>query len=143
MSKGIVVDHKDTQLRYAISEHNFNPKVHTKVRDLKPGESILSFRPKKREKFEQDEAAAELERAKWRADLASAQDQLDFSSIEESEEVPPYEEWTVDELRAEINTRNSERADEDKIHPESTLKADLIAALEADDDASEGSSTPE
>jgi hypothetical protein len=44
---GIVVEHKETQVRYAISDHNYNEKVHRKVRDLKPGESVRSFRPKR------------------------------------------------------------------------------------------------
>lgn len=44
---GVVVDHKESKARYAVSLHNFNPKVHTKVRDLRPGESVLSFRPKR------------------------------------------------------------------------------------------------
>ena len=142
MSKGIVVDHKETGLRYAVSERNFNPKVHTKVRELRPSESVHSFRPKKRETFEADEAKAEAERADWRAELAAAQDgQLDFSALED---VPPYPEWTVDELRAEVNTRNAERADDTKITPDSNLKADLIAALELDDEAAdEGGSTQE
>jgi hypothetical protein len=45
MSKGIVVDHKESGVRYAISETNFNKKVHTKVRDLRPGETVIGFRP--------------------------------------------------------------------------------------------------
>lgn len=49
MSRGIVVDHKETGVRYAVSESNFNEKVHTKVRDLKPGESVLSYRPRPKE----------------------------------------------------------------------------------------------
>ena len=49
---GIVVDHKDTDVRYAVSDHNFNPKVHRKVRDLKPGESVQGYRPKLSETVE-------------------------------------------------------------------------------------------
>lgn len=48
MSRGIVVDHKENHMRYAISEKNFNPKVHKKVRDLRPGESVYSYQPKRR-----------------------------------------------------------------------------------------------
>lgn len=44
--KGIVVEHKGNGVHYAISEINFNPKVHKKVRDLKPGESVLSYKPR-------------------------------------------------------------------------------------------------
>lgn len=48
MSKGIVVDHKETGVRYAISEHNFNKAIHKKVRDLRPGETVLGYKPKAR-----------------------------------------------------------------------------------------------
>lgn len=44
---GIVVDHKSANVRYAISEDHFNPKIHTKVRDLKPGETVIGFTPKR------------------------------------------------------------------------------------------------
>jgi hypothetical protein len=42
-SHGIVVDHKETEIRYAISDKNYNPKIHTKVRDLKAGETVRGF----------------------------------------------------------------------------------------------------
>lgn len=45
MSKGIVVDHKESHVRYAVSAQNFNPKVHKKVRDLAPGETVVGFKP--------------------------------------------------------------------------------------------------
>lgn len=45
---GIVVDHLESGVRYAISEHNFDPKVNRKVRDLKPGETVQGFQPKAR-----------------------------------------------------------------------------------------------
>lgn len=45
-SHGIVVDHKETGIRYAISDHNYSPKVHEKVRDLKPGESVRTYQPR-------------------------------------------------------------------------------------------------
>lgn len=44
---GVVVDHKEAGARYAVSPQNFNSKIHTRVRDLLPGESVLSFRPKR------------------------------------------------------------------------------------------------
>lgn len=48
MSKGLVVQHKKTGNRYAVSEENFNPKTEDKVRELKRGETVRSFvaRPK-------------------------------------------------------------------------------------------------
>lgn len=52
MSKGIVVDHKESGVRYAVSEKNFNEKVHKKVRDLKPGETVQGFQPKTKESLE-------------------------------------------------------------------------------------------
>lgn len=45
MANGIVVDHKKSGVRYAISEKNFNPKVHKKVRELEPGETVHGFQP--------------------------------------------------------------------------------------------------
>lgn len=47
--RGIVVDHKESGVRYAVSERNYNPKIHTKVRELDPGETVLGFRPKRKE----------------------------------------------------------------------------------------------
>ncbi|QDF15977.1 hypothetical protein H3N89_gp12 [Microbacterium phage MonChoix] len=49
MSAGIVVKHKESGVQYAISEGNFNSKVHEKVRDLKPGESVRTYAPRKPE----------------------------------------------------------------------------------------------
>lgn len=46
MSKGIVVDHREARVRYAISESNFNEEVHKKIRDLKPGETVQGFQPR-------------------------------------------------------------------------------------------------
>lgn len=48
MPRGIVVDHKETGVRYAVSPHNYQPAIHTKVRDLLPGETVLGFKPKPR-----------------------------------------------------------------------------------------------
>jgi len=60
MSKGIVVDHKDSGVRYAISLHNFNEKIHTFVRDLLPHETVRGFQPKARKSL----TPAELEQPK-------------------------------------------------------------------------------
>lgn len=46
MSRGIVVDHRVARVRYAIAESHFNEEVHKFVRDLKLGESVLSYRPR-------------------------------------------------------------------------------------------------
>lgn len=48
MANGIVVDHKESGVRYAVSERNFNPKIHEKVRDLRPSETVIGFKPKSR-----------------------------------------------------------------------------------------------
>ncbi len=47
-SHGIVVEHKETGLHYAISDRNYDQAVHRKVRDLKEHESILSYTPKRK-----------------------------------------------------------------------------------------------
>lgn len=46
MSRGIVVRHKENWMQYAISEDNFNPKVHRKIRDLTAKESVRSYKPR-------------------------------------------------------------------------------------------------
>lgn len=43
---GIVVENKDNGMRYAISESNFDPDTHTKIRDLKPGETVRAYIPR-------------------------------------------------------------------------------------------------
>lgn len=45
MSAGIVVEHKESGVRYAISKRNFNEKEHKEIRDLKPGETVRGFKP--------------------------------------------------------------------------------------------------
>jgi hypothetical protein len=45
---GKVVDHNESGTRYAVSERNFNPKVHTFVRDLLPGETVLGYQPRRK-----------------------------------------------------------------------------------------------
>lgn len=43
---GIVVEHKETDIRFAVSDRNYDPKVHRKIRDLRPGESVQSYSPR-------------------------------------------------------------------------------------------------
>lgn len=56
--RGYVVDHKSSGVRYAVSESNYNAKVHTKVRELKQNETVLGFRPRRIEKSKPQEASA-------------------------------------------------------------------------------------
>ncbi|QZD98602.1 hypothetical protein SEA_JEMERALD_14 [Microbacterium phage Jemerald] len=46
-SHGIVVEHKESGVRYAVSDRNYNEKIHRKVRDLRPGETVLGYTPKR------------------------------------------------------------------------------------------------
>lgn len=46
---GIIVDEIDSGVRHAISEVNFNDKTQTRVRELKPGETILGYKPRARQ----------------------------------------------------------------------------------------------
>lgn len=46
---GIVVEHKENGIHYAVSDRNYNEKVHRKVRDLKPGETVRGYQPKRPE----------------------------------------------------------------------------------------------
>lgn len=48
-SHGIVVDHTESGVRYAISDKNYDPAINRKVRDLKVGETVLGFKPIRRE----------------------------------------------------------------------------------------------
>jgi hypothetical protein len=43
---GIVVENKESGIRYASLDQNFDPTSERKIRDLKPGESVLSYQPK-------------------------------------------------------------------------------------------------
>ncbi|QCW22283.1 hypothetical protein SEA_CHEPLI_14 [Microbacterium phage Chepli] len=43
---GIVVEHKESGVRFAISDKNYNEKVHRKVRDLRAGETVRGYQPR-------------------------------------------------------------------------------------------------
>lgn len=63
---GIVVENKESGLRYASLDRNFDPKSERKVRDLKPGESIMSYgikqpRPSFTPVGEEDNSTAEAD----------------------------------------------------------------------------------
>lgn len=49
---GIVVEHKETNVRFAISDKNYNEQVHRKVRDLRAGESVLTYKPRSAESLQ-------------------------------------------------------------------------------------------
>lgn len=42
-SHGIVVENKESGLRYASHDSNFDPRSERKVRDLRHGETVLSY----------------------------------------------------------------------------------------------------
>ena len=46
---GIVVDHVESGIRFAVSDKNYSAKLHRKVRDLLPGETVLGYQPKRSE----------------------------------------------------------------------------------------------
>jgi hypothetical protein len=52
------------------------------------------------------------------------------------EDDKPYYEWTVNELKEEVAARNEDRDEDDKIVT-GNLKADLVAALEDDDEGAD------
>lgn len=63
-SHGIVVENKESGLRYASHDRNFDPRSERKVRDLKVGESVFSFpikpaRPSFKPVGEEDNSAPE------------------------------------------------------------------------------------
>ncbi|QFG08251.1 hypothetical protein PBI_CALIX_13 [Microbacterium phage Calix] len=43
---GIVVELKESGIHFALSDQNYNPKLHRKVRDLKVGESVRTYVPR-------------------------------------------------------------------------------------------------
>ena len=42
---GYVVKHKNSGVVYAIQTSQFDPKIHDKIRDMLPGESVSKYRP--------------------------------------------------------------------------------------------------
>ncbi|MCW2758065.1 MAG: hypothetical protein JWO46_1811 [Nocardioidaceae bacterium] len=68
----------------------------------------------------------------WAKDLVHSDDLV---AEAQSDEKSGYAAQKVDELKAEIEKRNEVREDDALITPQGTTKADLIAALEADDQA--------
>lgn len=58
-SHGIVVEHKETKLRYASRDENYDPSYERKVRDLKPGESLMSFGVKTPAEYGTEDSAPE------------------------------------------------------------------------------------
>ena len=65
--RGIVVDHKENGVRYAVSPRNYNPDIHILVRELRPGETVLGYKPKRRQVQAPPVAPA---RARGRASIA-------------------------------------------------------------------------
>lgn len=57
--RGYVVDHKTAHVRYAVSPSNFDSKVHAKVRDLKPWETVAGYTPRRNKKAAASQATAE------------------------------------------------------------------------------------
>lgn len=73
--------------------------------------------------------------------IAGTEGEVSTEDAEADDEVPPYEEWDKADLEAEVARRNEGRDEDDQIVPEGTgksggvVKADLVTALEADDEA--------
>lgn len=70
---------------------------------------------------------------KWAAALVD-KGNLEGSAPAEDDE-SPYSGLKVADLKAEVEKRNTDREDDAKVSPESDKKADLIAALVADDES--------
>lgn len=64
----------------------------------------------------------------WAADLVHDDD------VEGAAKPEDYGAWTVAALEPEVASRNTDREDDDKVVPASGKKADLVAALVADDE---------
>lgn len=51
-SHGIVVESKENGVHFAISDKNFNSKIHRKVRDLRAGETVRGYKPRRKESLQ-------------------------------------------------------------------------------------------
>lgn len=60
-SHGIVVENKDNGMHYAVSDINYNPAIHRKVRDLKAGETVRSYKPRRSETLSEIVGSGETE----------------------------------------------------------------------------------
>lgn len=58
----------------------------------------------------------------------------DFGGSEDVDE-DGYASWEYADLQKEVASRNEDREEDDQIKPKSRKAEDLVAALEADDDA--------
>lgn len=57
---GIVVENKESGLRYASLDVNYDPQTERKVRDLKAGETVFSYVPRYKTSLgDQDDQATE------------------------------------------------------------------------------------
>jgi hypothetical protein len=56
---------------------------------------------------------------------------------DEEDDEAPYEAWTVAQLKEEIGRRNDAKGDDEELLSTAGVKADLVAVLEADDEANE------
>lgn len=45
---GIIVEEKSSGVRHAVSESNFNHKTQKRIRDLRPGETVLGYTPRRK-----------------------------------------------------------------------------------------------
>ena len=72
--RGYVVDHKTAPVRYAVSVKNYNPKKHRKVRELRPGETVLGFRPRRKESAPQASSVAEAPSTEVAEELPTRKD---------------------------------------------------------------------
>lgn len=70
-SHGIVVENKESGLRYASHDSNFDSKTERYVRDLRAGESVLAYPVKDKASYEASEAAHEEAEATLAAELAA------------------------------------------------------------------------
>ena len=77
--------------------------------------------------------AAGTEVPEWAEGMVG--DHLLVADDEAASEPEGYESLQKADLKAEIERRNADRDDADKIEPESDKNADLVAALVADDEA--------
>lgn len=72
---GIVVDHLPTGNRYAISDRHYDQRVHRKVRDLEPGETVIGYVHKPRQDRElREDSSSSPEDLATQAEGSSSED---------------------------------------------------------------------
>lgn len=70
---GIVVENKESGVRFASTDANFDPASERKIRDLHPGETILGYVPRRKSTTQEHEESLIPEETTTPSDSAGQQ----------------------------------------------------------------------